>query len=71
MRPRLTSGQWTGTVGVAEHLGSDTFVHVKVDGLGTLTARASGDLPLKHGQTVHLTPAPDRIYRFDAQGLAI
>src|SRR5262249_11998504 len=29
-----SAGLWKGTVGVAEHLGSDTFLHVNVDGLG-------------------------------------
>ena len=31
-----TAGDWKGTVGVAEHLGSDTFLHVHADGVGTL-----------------------------------
>ncbi len=29
-----SSGLWQGVVGVAEHLGSDTFLHVTVDGVG-------------------------------------
>ena len=33
-----TEGAWRGTVGVAEHLGSDTFLYVhRADGQGTLT----------------------------------
>jgi len=65
-----SGGQWTGTVGVAEHLGSDTFLHIHNTGLAdTLTVRAIGDLNLQHGDTIHLTPRVDEIHRFDAQGL--
>ena len=47
-----TSGEWKGTVGVAEHLGADTFVHVHTDGLGTINVRADGEVavrPWRHG----------------------
>jgi len=60
-------GVWTGTVGVAEHLGSDTFLHVHV-GNTLMTVRTEGENAFKHGDTVSLTPAPDRIYRFDRDG---
>ncbi|GHC46916.1 ABC transporter ATP-binding protein [Neogemmobacter tilapiae] len=66
-----SSGPWKGTVGVAEHLGSDTFVHVNTEEAGTITARISGEVVVKHGDTVWLTPMPDKIYRFDAEGVAI
>jgi multiple sugar transport system ATP-binding protein len=64
-------GLWHGTVGVSEHLGSDTFLHVNVDGIGTVTARADGEFSLHHGDKVHLTPEPDKIHRFDASGKSI
>jgi multiple sugar transport system ATP-binding protein len=67
-----TEGVWHGTVGVAEHLGSDTFVHVLVDQLGRqLTARTSGELPLKHGEAVYLTPDPAKIHRFGENAIAL
>jgi multiple sugar transport system ATP-binding protein len=66
-----TEGAWRGTVGVSEQLGSDTFLHVHVDGIDTITARADGEVVLDHGDTVFLTPQPDKIHKFDAQGLAI
>jgi multiple sugar transport system ATP-binding protein len=66
-----TEGEWPGTIGVAEHLGSDTFLHVHSDVVGTVTARASGEFELRHGEKVFLTPHPDRIYRFDSDGKAI
>ncbi len=66
-----TAGDWPGTVGVAEHLGSDTFIHVHSNTVGTVTARASGEFELNHGERVFLTPNPDRIYRFGADGAAL
>ncbi|UDF28437.1 UNVERIFIED_ORG: ABC transporter ATP-binding protein [Roseateles sp. XES5] len=65
------SGSWKGLVGVAEHLGSDTFLHVNVEGIGMVTVRAGGDFPVTHGDTVYLTPEEGRIHRFDDKGLAI
>ncbi len=67
-----SDGKWQGTVGVAEHLGSDTFFHIHNTGLAeTLTVRAIGDVSLRHGDTIHLNPRLDEIHRFDAQGLRI
>jgi multiple sugar transport system ATP-binding protein len=65
-------GLWTGRVGVAEHLGSDTFFHVHDTGLGTtLTVRAPGEVDFRHGDTIHLSPREDQFHRFDKQGLRI
>ena len=66
-----TEGAWKGKVGVAEHLGSDTFCHVHTDAAGTLTVRAAGDAMLKHGDTIFVTPDERRIHKFDAEGLAV
>ncbi|QYO75905.1 ABC transporter ATP-binding protein [Devosia salina] len=65
------AGQWAGTVSVAEQLGSDTFLHVEVDGLGLMTVRTNGEQTFSHGDKVWLTPDPNRIYRFDAAGKAL
>jgi multiple sugar transport system ATP-binding protein len=65
------AGQWAGTVNVAEQLGSDTFLHVDVGGLGLMTVRTDGDQTFAHGDKVWLTPDPNRIYRFDAAGKAL
>ena len=66
-----TDGAWSGKVNVSEHLGSDTFLHVEVPGIGTITARADGEFGVHHGDTVYLTPAQDKLHRFNAEGLAI
>ena len=64
-------GIWQGTVGLAEHLGSDTFLKVHVPGMDDLTVRVSGEMNLHHGDSVALGPQPGKIYRFDAKGKAI
>ncbi|HMR60730.1 ABC transporter ATP-binding protein, partial [Amaricoccus sp.] len=66
-----TEGEYKGKVGVAEHLGSDTFVHVHTDELGTMNVRADGEIPVHHGDTVWLTPDPAKIHRFGKDGLAL
>jgi multiple sugar transport system ATP-binding protein len=67
-----TEGTWRGTVGVSEHLGSDTFLHVHGTGLAeTLTVRAGGEVTLHHGDAVFLTPDMTKLHRFDAKGLRL
>ncbi len=66
-----SQGAWTGVVNVSEHLGSDTFLHIQVEGVGAITARADGDFPANHGDTVYLTPDDARVHRFDASGARI
>ena len=66
------AGDWSGVVGVSEHLGSDTFFHIHDTGLAeTITVRADGEVGFRHGDRVHLTPRPEMIHRFDAKGLRI
>ena len=68
----MSEGVWKGRVGVAEHLGSDTFIHVHDTGVADMvTVRVSGDIAVKHGDTVYLTPQADQIHKFDAQGLRL
>jgi len=56
-------------VGVAEHLGSDTFIHIHgIAGCDPMTVRASGDVAVKHGDAVYLTPDPALIHKFGADG---
>lgn len=66
-----TEGRWKGVVTVAEHLGSDTYLHVKTDEIGTITTRGGGELDVTYGDTVYVTPNTDKIYRFGADGLAL
>jgi multiple sugar transport system ATP-binding protein len=67
-----TEGMWAGTVGVSEHLGSDTFFHVQTGvSSAPLTVRAAGEMALKYGQKVHLTPRAEHLHRFDSKGLRL
>ena len=68
---RPTEGDWKGTVGVAEHLGADTFLHVHADELGTINVRAErrdAGHPRRH-RLPH--PRPGQDPQFDAAGKAI
>jgi multiple sugar transport system ATP-binding protein len=64
-------GDWPGTVKLAEHLGSDTFLHVDGGQRGQLTVRASGESAFGPGTKVWMTPEKNRLHRFDKQGKAI
>ena len=66
-----SQGPWQGTVGLAEHLGSDTFLKVDCGALGTLTVRTIGDYAVRPGATVHLAPDAAKLHRFDDAGRAI
>ena len=66
------SGLWQGTVGVAEHLGSDTFYHIQMDGLTKpLTVRAPGHVELQYRDKIFITPDDTNMHRFDADGQRI
>jgi multiple sugar transport system ATP-binding protein len=63
-----TSGDWPGTIRLAEHLGSETFLHIDAGENGSLTVRASGEYPQGPGTKVWLKPEKGRIHRFDQSG---
>ncbi len=63
-------GPWEGVVGLSEHLGSDSFIKVNVEGLGIINVRGPGELNVHHGDRIRLAPA-GKIHRFDANGLAL
>ena len=62
---------WRGTISVAEHLGSDTFLYVDVTDVGLVTVRTQGEAGLRTGDSVVLRPDPARLHRFDRDGRAI
>ncbi|MGO8833471.1 MAG: ABC transporter ATP-binding protein [Roseiarcus sp.] len=66
-----TAGEWPARVRLAEHLGSDTFVHVETDNVGPMTIRLEGEAVNAPGQRVFVTPQEARIHRFDKDGLRI
>jgi multiple sugar transport system ATP-binding protein len=67
-----TDGQWQGTVGVAEHLGSDTFIHIHgISACDPMTVRTIGEVGVKYGDSVFLTPNGAMTHKFDKEGLRI
>ncbi len=64
-------GPWEGVIGLAEHLGSDTFLKVDVPGIGVLTVCGSGEMGLHHGMAVRLGPQEGRLYHFGPEGKAL
>ena len=67
-----TDGEWKGVIGVAEHLGSDTFFHIHGTGLAeTVTVRADGGVDFSRGDEVSLSLRHEMIHRFDEQGQRI
>ncbi len=70
--PSPTEGLWKGQVGLSEHLGSDTFLHIHMDGhADTVTVRSGGEVNMHHGDPIYLTPKQDHVYRFNHHGLRI
>ncbi|MGJ8693589.1 MAG: ABC transporter ATP-binding protein [Thalassotalea sp.] len=64
-------GMWKGKVGVVEHLGSETFLHVQVEGCGTFTIKADGDCDLNYGDHIYLSADEHKILHFDKSGITI
>ncbi len=62
------TGLWSGTILVEEQLGSDAFFTVDVKSLGTITVRAVGERGYRRGDTIFLTPDPDRSHLFAEDG---
>lgn len=62
------SGALQGQVQFTERLGSDTFLHVLVERLGTVIARTIGDANLSAGEQVWLSYEPAVTHLFDANG---
>jgi multiple sugar transport system ATP-binding protein len=59
-----TEGRWSGQVRHIERLGADTIVHIDTKELGTLVARAPGDIAIGVGDAVHASPIPGKEHCF-------
>jgi multiple sugar transport system ATP-binding protein len=64
-------GPWKGRILSAEHLGSDTFIHVDIGKGVRVTGRKRGEWSASAGDEVTLAPREDRILRFDKDGRTI
>jgi multiple sugar transport system ATP-binding protein len=63
-------GALKGVVRIAEHLGSDTFLHVDVADIGSLTVRTPGQYDIAPSAPISLVLDADKIHRFDENGKA-
>ncbi len=61
-------GEWQGKILLAEHLGSDSFLHVDAGSAGRLIVRAPGEFEHGPGAAISLKPDATRIHRFDESG---
>ena len=67
-----TEGDLLGTVGVVEHLGSDTFLHISTENSKEqMIVRANANNGFKYGDTIYLAPDVKNIHRFDNHGVCI
>ncbi|MDD2868516.1 ABC transporter ATP-binding protein [Neomegalonema sp.] len=62
------NSDWRARVTAVERLGADTFLHLRSDSLGAMTARAGGDESFELGSEVGLRPDPARLHRFGPSG---
>ena len=60
-----------GVVGVAEHLGSDTFVYLDAENIENLIIRIQGDGAVQSGQPLSIRFQPEQIHLFDEHGKAL
>ena len=67
----VSAGGWAGVVGLSEHLGSDTFLKVATEAVGTINVRAGGEVMLRHGDKVRLSPQTGKVHRFGPDGTAL
>jgi multiple sugar transport system ATP-binding protein len=62
------TGDWRGHVTLVERLGSDSFIHVEVDGVGAVNARVEGRSDIAPRTEVFLTPDAGSLHLFDTSG---
>ena len=63
-----SGGKWSGEVVHAEDLGSDNYLFVEVGSEEPMIVRQDGKLKVALGATVHLSPKPGMLHRFDKDG---
>ena len=62
---------WQGNVGVVEHLGSESFLHITLRDGTPLTVKTAGDTTLEYGDKVDLGVSENNVFYFDQSGANI
>ncbi len=65
------AGDLNAVADVVEHLGSDTNIYVKVDGVGPLMVRKHGNIPAKSGDRLGLRVRSEKVHIFAPDGTAL
>ena len=63
-------GEWAGEVENVERLGADTFIHIRCDDVGVLTARGAGGAAYNIGDKLSLSADAANTHLFGADGMA-
>jgi multiple sugar transport system ATP-binding protein len=64
-------GTVPATVQTVEHLGSESFIHLRAHSGEDLVARGTPDLAVRPDDIVQLRFAPGWVHRFDAEDRAV
>ncbi|MDH4414630.1 MAG: TOBE domain-containing protein, partial [Rhizobium sp.] len=62
---------WAAVIVAREYLGSDVYLHADLQGAQRIIIRAPGSAVYEVGQQVSVTPMPNHVHRFDADGTSI
>ncbi len=62
------TGEWRGHLRHVEHLGSDTVAYVEADQIGRMTVRIPGEVALRAGENIFMTPQKGNVHLFGADG---
>ncbi len=62
------NGEWRGHLRHVEHLGSDTVAYVDADEIGRMTVRIPGEVALRAGENIFMTPQRGNVHLFGADG---
>ncbi|MGY3670908.1 ABC transporter ATP-binding protein (plasmid) [Marinovum sp. KMM 9989] len=67
----VDSGDLVGVADVVEHLGSDTNIYLRVEGIGPLMVRKHGNIPARPGDRIELRIQAENAHLFDATGATL
>lgn len=65
------AAQFSGKAELVEHLGSDTNIHVQVDGIGAFLVREHGHVPVSTGDQIGLFIDPQKVHLFAEDGRSL
>jgi ABC-type sugar transport system ATPase subunit len=67
----VDDGDLTGVADVVEHLGSDTNIYLRVEGLGSLMVRKHGNISVRSGDQIGLRIQTENVHLFAPDGTTL